>query len=165
MFLVLILVSVALYVVVQNWGPTRILFHASLLTSVAFFLLSVVSTLEYWYSLKTHILLAWLKAIGLFLALVVVCSIVVPVMTTRTIEVLPTMVHSLFFECTCAACVVLLTVNYPLFRWLSNLVRSAVCSYGVPLVVYVTTCILSKVMEDYSTYPSEEIDVLVGYVI
>ena len=34
-FFVLIVVTVALYVVVQNWGPTRILFHASLLASAA----------------------------------------------------------------------------------------------------------------------------------
>lgn len=164
-FFVLIVVTVALYVVVQNWGPTRILFHASLLASVAFFLLCVVSVLEYWYSLKTHLVIVWLKSVNLLLALVVVCSVVVPIMTTRAVEVLPTMVHSLFFECTCAACVVLLVVNYPLFLWLSTLVHSAVCSYVIPLVVYATTCILSKVMADYATYPSEEIDVLVGYVI
>ena len=106
-FFVLIVVTVALYVVVQNWGPTRILFHASLLASVAFFLLCVVSVLEYWYSLKTHLVIVWLKSVNLLLALVVVCSVVVPIMTTRAVEVLPTMVHSLFFECTCAACVVL----------------------------------------------------------
>ena len=99
------------------------------------------------------------------LAMLDLLSQMVPIMTTRAVEVLPTMVHSLFFECTCAACVVLLVVNYPLFRWLSTLVHSAVCSYVIPLVVYATTCILSKVMADYATYPSEEIDVLVGYVI
>lgn len=165
LFILVLLSTLLLYFVVQKWGSRRVLFVSSLLASIGFLTISIIAILEYWYALKSYPLLAWVKCAGLVLSFVCVCSGVVPVMLMRCVEVFPTMAQTFCFRCTCALCVVLLAVNYPLSRWLAMKLHSSFCSYVVALAVYVTTCVCSLVTADYSSYPVEEIDVLLGFAI
>lgn len=165
LFILVLVSTLLLYFVVQKWGSRRVLFVSSLLASIGFLTISIIAILEYWYSLKSYPLLAWVKCAGLVLSFVCVCSGVVPVMLMRCVEVFPTMAQTFCLRCTCALCVVLLAVNYPLSRWLAMKLHSSFCSYVVALAVYVTTCVCSLVTADYSSYPVEEIDVLLGFAI
>lgn len=85
-----LLSTLLLYFVVQKWGSRRVLFVSSLLASIGFLTISIIAILEYWYSLKSYPLLAWVKCAGLVLSFVCVCSGVVPVMLMRCVEVFPT---------------------------------------------------------------------------
>lgn len=165
LFILVLVCTIVVYFVVQKWGSRRILFVSSLLASIGFVGISIATILEYWYSVKAYPFLAWIKCVGLVVSFVCVCSGVVPVMVMRCVEVLPTMAQTFCFQCTCAICVALLAVNYPLSRWLALKLHSSFCSYVVSTGVYVLTCICSLVTADYSPYPVEEIDVLLGFAL